>query len=285
MDLDLPFCRNAPAKINLFLHVLGRFPNGYHRLQSLFMRVDLADEITLSRREDGHIRRPEGAIGVPEADDLVVRAAQALKAHVQSPWGADITVKKRIPMGAGLGGGSSDAASVLVGLNRLWGCGLSLPALARLGLGLGADVPFFVSGHPAAWVEGVGESIRPVTLPMKNAVLVWPGISVPTACVFQAPDLCRDTPEMALSGVGGDLETVDIEKLMARSRNDLQPVACRLYPPIGEALAWLSGFGPARMTGSGSTVFLPVGGPDHARAIAQACPHPDWKAFDVVLGG
>lgn len=188
-DLDpaQPLCVPAPAKINLFLHIVGRRPDGYHLLQTAFRMLDWGDEITLQRRDDGLILRTSDVPGVPAESDLVVRAARALQAASGSRFGADIGVLKRIPMGGGLGGGSSDAASVLLALNRLWGCGLSRQALQDLGLKLGADVPFFIFGE-TAFAEGVGEALRPLAVPPAWYVVVAPPVSVPTAEIFSAKE-------------------------------------------------------------------------------------------------
>jgi 4-diphosphocytidyl-2-C-methyl-D-erythritol kinase len=286
---DPEMCVTAPAKINLFLHVTGRRADGYHTLQSVFRCVDLADEIRLTRRDDGQIYRCEGPLQVPQEQDLVVKAARLLKAHTHTPWGVDLALHKRIPMGAGLGGGSSDAASVLLALNTLWGTFLSDDALATLGLTLGADIPFFIARKKDVWVEGVGEGLLPLRLPAQHYVLVWPGVEVPTASVFQAPELCRNTPPIDVAAwidtAKPALSLPELTALMAQTRNDLEPVACHRYPPIKAALTWLHQFGPARMTGSGSTVFVPVDEAEHAQAIVQRCPHPQWKAFAVTAPG
>ncbi|MGE8263747.1 MAG: 4-(cytidine 5'-diphospho)-2-C-methyl-D-erythritol kinase, partial [Stenotrophomonas sp.] len=184
----------APAKLNLFLHITGRRPDGYHQLQTVFRLLDWGDRIHLRVRDDGRIRREGPSVaGVAEADDLAIRAAHLLKAAANIAQGADIGVEKRVPAGGGFGGGSSDAATVLVALNRLWGAGLEVDALAALGLQLGADVPVFVRGHNA-WAEGVGELLTPIALPPAWFVLVHPGVHVPTPALFASPDLTRDAP-------------------------------------------------------------------------------------------
>jgi len=231
----------APAKINLFLHVTGRRADGYHELESLFVALDFGDTVTLARRDDGAIQRTSDLPGVPAAADLAVRAAQALQRDTGSAFGVDIGVTKRIPEGAGLGGGSSDAASVLLALNRLWDLDLPRAALLRIGRSLGADVPFFVFGRPAI-ARGIGERLTPVSLPPAWIALVSPGVKVPTSTIFAAPELTRDTPSAKMDvfseGYG---------------RNDLQAVAVARFPDIGVALAALGQ--QARMTGSGSSVF------------------------------
>ena len=239
-SLTLP----APAKLNLFLHVTGRRPDGYHRLESLFVALDYGDTVTLAGRDDGVIRRTSDLPGVEPEADLVVRAARALQRATGSGYGVDISVDKRIPAGGGLGGGSSDAATVLQGLNRLWQLGLSREALMAVGLTLGADVPFFVFGQPAL-AKGVGEELTAVTLPPLWVAVIAPAVNVPTATIFAAPELTRDTPsgKMCLFSEG-------------HGRNDLQSVAIARFPEIAEALRFLEKrTSTARMTGSGGCVF------------------------------
>src|SRR5581483_11848386 len=187
----------APAKLNLFLHVTGRRADGYHELQTLFQLIDLSDTVSLRVREDGLVERPSGPVGVDPDSDLTVRAARALQAATGCRLGVSIGISKRIPMGGGLGGGSSDAATVLLALNYLWRCGLSIDELARLGLPLGADVPVFVRGS-SAWAEGVGERLVPVELPDRWYVVVHPGVAVPTRDVFQSPELTRNSPVITI---------------------------------------------------------------------------------------
>ena len=234
----------APAKLNLFLHVTGRRDDGRHTLETLFVALDFGDAITLSSRDDGAIRRAAGWQEVPEDDDLAVRAARALKSATGCRAGVDIAVTKRIPVGGGLGGGSSDAASVLLALNRLWNLHLPRTTLMEIGLALGADVPFFVFGEPA-FASGIGEVLRPVTLPPMWIAVIAPDVDVSTAAIFAAPELTRDTPSAKINvfseGYG---------------RNDLQAAAMARHPEIGTALAELRKRSPqARMTGSGSSVF------------------------------
>jgi 4-diphosphocytidyl-2-C-methyl-D-erythritol kinase len=252
----------APAKINLFLHVTGRRADGYHELESLFVALDFGDTVTLARRDDGAIRRSVDLPGVPPSADLAVRAAHALQRETGSAYGVDIGVDKRIPQGAGLGGGSSDAASVLLALNRLWHLHLPRAALLRIGRSLGADVPFFVFGRPAI-ARGIGERLTAVSLPPAWIALVSPGTKVPTATIFAAPELTRDTPSAKIDvfseGYG---------------RNDLQAVAVARFPAIAVALAALGQ--QARMTGSGSSVFAVFATEAEAKAalagVAQAAP-------------
>ncbi|MGB1110554.1 MAG: 4-(cytidine 5'-diphospho)-2-C-methyl-D-erythritol kinase [Gammaproteobacteria bacterium] len=261
-SLTLP----APAKLNLFLHVTGRRPDGYHELQSVFQFVDLADEIRLAPHPDS-ILREGGLPGLAPEDDLVVRAAQLLRNHTNTTQGARIGVSKRIPDGGGLGGGSSDAATVLLGLNHLWGLGLSLDELAGLGLELGADVPVFIRGF-AAWAEGVGEHLQPIHLPEPAYLIVHPGVFVSTVSVFKHAELTRNTPPITIrafrSGAGA---------------NDLEKVARKLEPEVGEAMDWLMAFAPAAMTGSGACVFAPFDSEEQAKKAAEQLPKPGWRAF------
>jgi 4-diphosphocytidyl-2-C-methyl-D-erythritol kinase len=249
----------APAKVNLFLHVTGRRDDGYHLLESLFALVDLADTVTVARRDDGAIVRAGDVPGVPEASDLALRAAFALREAAGARHGATISIDKRIPMGGGLGGGSSDAASVLLALNRLWSLGLPRADLAAIGARLGADVPFFVHGENAI-VRGIGERIAPVSLPRQWLALAVPAVGVPTAAIFAAPELTRSTPsaKMSVFSVG-------------YGRNDLEPVAAARYPEVAAALVALGrAAGNARMTGSGSTVFAACESAESARRAVQA---------------
>ncbi len=238
----------APAKLNLFLHIVGRRPDGYHELQTCFQFVDLCDEVTITPREDGAIRRGAGAAGVAPEQDLCVRAALALQRATGTRRGADISVAKRIPMGAGLGGGSSDAATCLVALNRLWDLNLTVDELAALGLELGADVPVFVRGR-AAWAEGVGERLTPLYPPIApdelNYLIIKPNVFVSTRDVFQDPELTRDTPRITIHGF-----------LASGGRNDCLEVVRRRYPEVARALDWLSGYGTARLTGTGACIFM-----------------------------
>ena len=224
----------APAKLNLFLHVTGRRADGYHELQTLFQLIDLADEVLLSVRDDGAIQRHAGAAGVPAEQDLAVRAARALQRFADPSLGADIEVRKRIPLGGGLGGGSSDAATVLLALNELWGCGLGLEALAELGLPLGADVPVFIQGF-SAWAEGIGERLTPVTLPQAWYVIVHPGVHVSTTDVFQSPELTRNSPLITIRAF-----------FESGARNDCESVVRARYPEVAEALDWLRQQAPAQ---------------------------------------
>jgi 4-diphosphocytidyl-2-C-methyl-D-erythritol kinase len=246
----------APAKLNLFLRISGRRADGYHLLQTVFQLLDWGDTVRLRVRQDGEIRRA-GAEGyrVPEADDLVVRAAKLLQKESKTPLGADIVVEKRIPLGGGFGGGSSDAATVLVVLDALWGTGLGEERLAALGLSLGADVPVFVRGR-SAWAEGVGEKLVPMALPPASFLIVDTGVSVPTAELFQAPDLTRDAPEATIS------DFVSGPSL----GNAFEPVLRRRSEAVASALDALARLGPAALTGTGGGCFARFG----ARADAEA---------------
>ena len=239
---DLP----APAKLNLFLHITGRRSDGYHLLQSAFMLIDWCDSLHVERRSDGQLSREYLTTPLP-ADDLVLRAARALQQATGCTQGAHIGVAKQVPAQAGMGGGSSDAATCLLALNRLWGLGLSLQQLARIGLALGADVPFFLSGHNA-WVEGVGETLSPVNLPSGRFLVVKPQAGLDTGAIFSSPDLKRDSETATILGF--------VAHPFGFGHNDLQPVAERLCPEVTQALQWLAGLGlSGRMTGSGSAVF------------------------------
>src|SRR2546430_3674706 len=233
----------APAKLNLFLHVIGRRADGYHELQTLFQLIDLCATVVISVREDGQIERPVGPPGVPGETDLTVRAARALQSATGTRLGANLKVHKRIPLGGGLGGGSSDAATTLLGLNELWSCGLSVSELAALARPLGADVPVFVQGS-SAWAEGVGERLTPVTLPARWYVIIHPGVAVSTREVFQSPELTRNSPLITLRAF-----------FESGGRNDCEAVVRSRSPEVAEALEWLSRVAPAHLTGTGSGVF------------------------------
>jgi 4-diphosphocytidyl-2-C-methyl-D-erythritol kinase len=262
----------APAKLNLFLHVTGRRPDGYHELQTVFQLIDLQDTVGLTVRDDGRIERPSGPEGVDPDSDLTVRAAKALQAFTGCRLGASIRISKRIAMGGGLGGGSSDAATVLLALNQLWRCGLSIDELARLGLPLGADVPVFIRGT-SAWAEGVGEKLVPVELPERWYVVIHPGVAVPTKDVFQSPELTRNTPVITIRaafGPGGAAGSA--------TRNDCEPVVRARYAEVADALDWLGRFAPARLTGTGSCIFAAFGSAIEAERVAARTPDR-WRAF------
>ena len=260
----------APAKLNLFLHVTGRRADGYHELQTLFQLIDLNDTVAIRVTADGRIERPAGPTGVDPDSDLTVRAAKALQEATGCKAGASLRITKRIPMGGGLGGGSSDAATVLLALNHLWRCGLSIDELARIGLPLGADVPVFIRGS-SAWAEGVGERLESVELPERWYVVVHPGVAVPTRDVFQSPELTRNSPVItirAFFGPGG----------LSASRNDCEPVVRARYPEVADALSWLEKFAPARLTGTGSCIFASFASAIDAERVAARVPDR-WRAF------
>ncbi len=258
----------APAKLNLFLHVVGRRPDGYHLLQTLFRFIDLHDTLHFSLREDGAVRRTNAVEGVAEEQDLCVRAARLLKSETGCGLGVDISVEKHIPMGGGLGGGSSDAATTLVALNRLWSLGLSRERLMRLGLRLGADVPVFVFGENA-FAEGVGDELQACPLPEAWYVVLFPPVHVPTAQIFARPELTRNTVSITMralsKGQNGQFEQ--------QLRNDLQPVVCSIYSEVKRYITWLDNFGKAMMTGSGACVFAEFTSHGLAEAVLQQLPH------------
>ncbi|MEX0385463.1 4-(cytidine 5'-diphospho)-2-C-methyl-D-erythritol kinase [Spiribacter onubensis] len=233
----------APAKINRFLHITGRRADGYHELQTLFQFVEPVDGLVFAMTPDGTIRREGGLPGLPPESDLAVRAATVLRHQTGSGPGVRIQLDKRIPAGGGLGGGSSDAATTLVALNELWGCGLSTAELEQIGLGLGADVPVFVRGL-ACWAEGVGERLSPLSVDCPWMVIIDPGVSVDTRSVFTDTKLTRHGERITIRG----FET-------GAARNDCEPVVRRIHPAVGEALDALAAFGPSRLTGTGGCLF------------------------------
>jgi len=249
----------APAKLNLFLHVVGRRDDGYHLLQSAFILIDWCDTLHFERRPDGRLARHDLGAALP-ADDLCLRAARLLQARSGTALGADISIDKRVPWGAGLGGGSSDAASTLLALNRLWGLGWSRERLLALALKLGADVPFFVGGRNA-WVEGIGERLTPLEVPPCWWAVLKPAVAVPTAAIFGSPALVRDTPAATILGFLADP--------LGFGHNDLQAPAMAYSKEVGQALELLRArFGASRMSGSGSAVFAQAGAVD-APPIAE----------------
>jgi 4-diphosphocytidyl-2-C-methyl-D-erythritol kinase len=266
---DLP----APAKLNLFLHITGRRDDGYHLLQSVFMLIDWCDTLHVELRRDGQLTREDLTTELP-ADDLILRAARALQAHAAPGQGAHIGVAKHVPAQAGMGGGSSDAATCLLALNRLWNLNLPLYRLAQIGLKLGADVPFFLGGHNA-WVEGIGEEITPVVLPPARFAVVKPPEGLDTHLIFSATDLQRATPVAIISGFAADSERHEApnlgNKVFDFGQNDLQPVAQRLCPAVTDAIEWLGDQGlKARMTGSGSSVFAKMPQGPHEAELVEA---------------
>ena len=266
----------APAKLNLFLHVTGRRPDGYHTLQTAFRLVDHGDRLDFHLRQDGLICRTNDLPGVPPDTDLVVRAARLLQAKTGCTLGADICVNKHLPMGGGLGGGSSDAATTLLALNSLWQTGVKRETLQAWALSLGADVPFFIFGQSAV-AQSIGEELTALSLPPAWYVVIEPPASVPTAEIFRAEDLTRNTAPIIITG-----SAVDdlLHHFQHQARNDLQGVACRLYPQIQLALEALGRFGAPRMSGSGSSVFLECRSKSLAESVVQAL-RPDWKIWSA----
>lgn len=250
----------APAKLNLFLHVVGRRPDGYHLLQSVFTLIDRADTVHIELRRDGVVTRARDVPGVSEAQDLSVRAAKLLQMHAPPGSGATISLDKILPMGGGLGGGSSDAATVLLALNWLWGIHLSRVELQALALQLGADVPVFVFGQ-AAFAEGVGEILSAIEVPPAWYVVLTPPVHVPTASIFNAPELTRDTSPLKIARFSAGM-----------GRNDLQPVVMARQPEVARHLEWLGQFGDARMTGSGACVFAAFESESAAQAVLGCLP-------------
>jgi 4-diphosphocytidyl-2-C-methyl-D-erythritol kinase len=258
----------APAKLNLMLHVLGRRADGYHLLQTVFRLIDLVDTLTFTHRDDGAVRLAAPLPGVPEDADLTVRAGRLLQAETGCATGATIAVEKRIPLGGGLGGGSSDAATTLIALNELWGTALARTELARLGLALGADVPFFLFGRNALG-EGIGEALTPLVLPPAWYVVITPQVAVPTREIFNSAALTRNSKPLRITAFFAGL-----------GRNDLEPVVRAEYPEVARAIDWLARHGTARMSGSGSSVFAVFEHEDEARTVAAKVPG-EWRAWAV----
>ena len=264
----------APAKLNLFLHVTGQRADGYHDLQTLFQIIDLCDELAFEIDRSGVIARVDDAASapgplaaIPSTEDLVVRAATLLRAKAGDPaLGVRIRLRKRIPLGGGLGGGSSDAATTLLVLNRLWGCGLSVTQLAELGLTLGADVPVFVQGESGLG-EGVGERLTALALPERWFLVLHPGVSVPTRDIFQASELTRNSPILTIPAL-----------LASGGRNDCEPVVRKRYPQVAEALDWLGRFAPSRLTGTGSCLFASFDSAAAAERVAARVPDV-WRVW------
>jgi 4-diphosphocytidyl-2-C-methyl-D-erythritol kinase len=256
----------APAKLNLFLHITGRRGDGYHELQTAFQLLDFGDEVGIELTDDGRVERLAGPDGIAPAQDLSVRAALALQAACGVRQGARIRVRKRIPVGGGLGGGSSDAATVLRVLNRYWGTGLGLAELAALGLTLGSDVPIFVHGS-SAWAEGRGEELTPMEFPPAWYLIVWPGVAVSTAGIFQAPELTRNSPLITIRALSPD-----------QTRNDCEPLVRSRYPAVAAALDWVGARVPARLSGTGSCVFASFASAADAERVAARVPDV-WTSF------
>ncbi|MEM6998719.1 MAG: 4-(cytidine 5'-diphospho)-2-C-methyl-D-erythritol kinase [Pseudomonadota bacterium] len=260
----------APAKLNLFLHIIGQRDDGYHLLQTVFQFIQLQDVIDFTILDSNDVHRSSSMHGVDAENDLVVRAARLLKEKTGCRLGVDIQVTKQIPEGGGLGGGSSDAATTLVALNELWKTGLSTEELAKMGLSLGADVPIFIHAH-AAWAEGVGESFTPVEPEESWYLVIYPGCNVPTAEVFNADDLTRNTPAITIR-----------DFLERGGNNDCENVVRNSYQEIAKALDWLAEFAPAKLTGTGACLFAAFADEQQANTVAQQLP-VSWQGF-VVKG-
>ncbi|HTT13795.1 MAG TPA: 4-(cytidine 5'-diphospho)-2-C-methyl-D-erythritol kinase [Burkholderiaceae bacterium] len=265
----------APAKLNLFLHVTGRRVDGYHELQSVFVPIDLADLLDFARRDDGVIERTGDLLG-EEEDDLARRAAVSLQEASGTHFGARINVDKRIPPGSGMGGGSSDAASTLIALNRLWSLCWPRARLSELAVALGADVPFFLGPGPA-FVEGIGERLTPLAMAVRDYAVVLPQVAVSTREIFADPGLTRDTKATIIAAFSAAQATLS-ERLFGA--NDLEVVVRRRFPEVDSAVRHLQHFGPARLTGSGSAVFMAARDRDHAAAAIEALP-PGWRGWTV----
>jgi 4-diphosphocytidyl-2-C-methyl-D-erythritol kinase len=266
MMLTLP----APAKLNLFLHVTGRRADGYHELQTVFQFITLHDVISLTKRDDSQIKRLTDWPELPQEDDLMVKAAHALVSATGVSAGVDITIEKNIPLGGGLGGGSSDAATVLCGLNRLWDLNLTNSKLAAIGLKLGADVPIFIHGH-AAWAEGTGEILTSIDPPEEDYLLIVPPVHVSTAKIFTHPALTRDSSPIKIA-----------DFLEGQGHNDLEVVVRQEYSAVDTAINWLQQFAKVRMTGTGAGIFISVESPLAGQTIAKQAPS-DWPCF-VIRG-
>jgi len=266
----------SPAKLNLFLYITGRREDGYHTLQTLFQFLDYGDDIDIAPRADGVLQLLNPVAGVADEDNLIARAARLLISKGRergldtAAWGADIAIEKRLPMGGGLGGGSSNAATVLVALNHLWKCGFSVAELAAFGLRLGADVPVFVRGH-AAFAEGVGEVLTPVAPPEKWYLVAHPGVSIATPLIFTDPDLPRDTPVRSI-------ETL----LNCEFANDCEVIARKRFREVDAALSWLLEYAPSRLTGTGACVFAEFDTESAARQVLEQVP--EWLQGFVARG-
>lgn len=264
--MTAPSAWPAPAKLNLFLHITGRRADGYHLLQTVFQFLDRGDSLEFELREDGRILRSEGPAGIPEESDMVVKAARLLQTRSGTPLGASIKLRKTLPVEAGLGGGSSDAATTLVALDRLWQTRLGDSGLAALGLELGADVPVFIGGQ-AAWAEGVGEILSPVELPEPWYLVLQPACAVSTREIFQAPELTRNSAPITIARFRS-----------GETRNDFEPVVRSRYPQVSEALDWLGGHARAHLTGSGACVFAAFADETAAQRVHAQLPQ-GWQGF------
>lgn len=258
----------SPAKINRFLHIIGRRDDGYHLLQTLFQFLDIADSLTFELRQDDKIvLLPENSCGVPTEENLIYRAAKALQSKTDSKQGITIVLDKQLPLGGGLGGGSSNAATTLVTLNHLWECNLPQSTLMTLGLRLGADIPVFIGGH-TAFGEGVGEKLTPISLPEEWAILLLPDCHVSTPKMYAHFELTRDTPAFRI----GALAKAEIQRTLGSFKNDFESVVRKTYPKVDEAMKWLSNFGEARLSGSGACVFACFNTEAKAREVAEQIP-------------
>lgn len=260
----------SPAKLNLFLYITGQRPNGYHDLQTLFQFLDYGDSLSFNVRTDGVIALTTPVEGVSDDQNLVVRAARLLQKHTGTPLGADIALQKQIPMGGGLGGGSSNAATVLVALNILWNCRLTDTELAELGITLGADVPVFVMGF-AAFAEGIGEILQPVTPEEKWFLVVHPGVHIPTPVIFSDPELTRNTPKRPVNVL-----------LNTPYANDCEPIARKRFYEVEQLLSWLLEYAPSRLTGTGACVFAEFDTETEARQVLNEIPA--WSRGFVARG-
>lgn len=266
----------APAKLNLFLYITGQRADGYHLLQTLFQFLDYGDTLTIEPRQDGELHLLTPVAGVPDEENLIVRAARLLmqaaadRGQLAAGSGADISIDKRLPMGGGLGGGSSNAATVLVALNHIWNCGFSDDELAALGLQLGADVPVFVRGH-AAFAEGIGEVLTPVEPEEKWYLVAHPGVSIPTPVIFRDPELPRTTPVRSISTL-----------LKCEFRNDCEVIARKRFREVDAALSWLLEYAPSRLTGTGACVFAEFDTESAARQVQEQAP--EWLQSFVARG-
>jgi 4-diphosphocytidyl-2-C-methyl-D-erythritol kinase len=276
MPATLPNCA-APAKLNLFLHVVGRRADGYHLLQTLFQLIDRGDTLHFTARDDGLIRRTTEITGVAESSDLIVRAARLLQAaagdDASRRLGADIAIDKILPMGGGVGGGSSDAATTLIALNHLWQTGFSRSRLMALGAQLGADVPFFIFGENA-FAEGIGDRLQAVTTPDCWFLVIEPGVSVPTEIIFSSSQLTRDTKPCKITDFSKAYKCLGNTGF----KNDLEVVAAAHFPAVADAIKWLRQFGDAKMTGSGACVFCSFERESQASEVLKQVP-AHWKAW------
>ena len=261
---------NSPAKLNLMLHITGQREDGYHNLQTAFQFIGLYDELTFEFNDSGAVQRFGDNQDIPEQDDLIIKAARLLKKQTPTSFGVDITIKKHIPIGGGLGGGSSNAATTLMALNKLWGLGLNQAQLQQLGVQLGSDVPIFIFGQ-SAWAEGVGDLLTPINLPENWFFVLHPQVFVSTGQIFSSKHLTRDSHPIKIRAF-----------LEGEGRNVCEPVACELYPEIQSAIDWLSRFSPARMTGTGACVFAAFDSAEKANTVQSQLPQ-NWTGY-VVQG-